>query len=122
MQDEYRAYGDIVLADFVDTYSNLTLKTLSMLKWINTYCDDADYFLKADDDVFVNIPLLVHELRNLTDHVTDHVTDNVTDHVRSAAPLWIVGNNYIIMTALFKPLHDVYIRYNFSTYDSERKL
>ncbi|XP_045506904.1 beta-1,3-galactosyltransferase 5-like isoform X2 [Colias croceus] len=52
-------YGDLVVGRFVDSYSNLTLKTLSMLEWADTYCPRAPRLLKTDDDMFINIPRLL---------------------------------------------------------------
>nr|KAG5705853.1 hypothetical protein BaRGS_030743 [Batillaria attramentaria] len=55
-------YGDIVMHDFVDSYSNLTLKTMSGLRWAVRICGHARFFLKADDDMWINIPSLLNTL------------------------------------------------------------
>jgi beta-1,3-galactosyltransferase 1 len=52
-------YKDVILGSFQDTYRNLTTKSVFMLKWISSYCANVKYGLKADDDVFVNIPNLI---------------------------------------------------------------
>jgi hypothetical protein len=52
---ESDTYGDIVQGDFLDTYHNLTFKGLMGLKWVSTYCPQAKFTIKADDDAFVNI-------------------------------------------------------------------
>ncbi|CAH2098543.1 unnamed protein product [Euphydryas editha] len=52
-------YGDLVVGRSVDSYSNLTLKTLSMLEWADTYCPRAPRLLKTDDDMFINVPRLL---------------------------------------------------------------
>lgn len=62
VEEEAAARGDILQAAFVDTYRNLTLKTLSGLNWADKHCRMARYILKTDDDVFVNVPELVSEL------------------------------------------------------------
>ncbi|KAB7505308.1 Beta-1,3-galactosyltransferase 5 [Armadillidium nasatum] len=56
---ENERYGDIIEANFVDHYSNLTLKTVAMLEWAKTYCSEAPFVLKTDDDMFINVPLLL---------------------------------------------------------------
>lgn len=56
---ENRVHGDIIVGNFIDTYRNLTLKSISVLKWMSSFCGNAKYGLKADDDVFVNIPNLI---------------------------------------------------------------
>jgi hypothetical protein len=65
---ESELWGDVLVTDFVDSYTNLTLKVLSGLNWALAACPSAKYFLKADDDVFVNLPLLLafltHQHRN----------------------------------------------------------
>ena len=52
---EFAVYGDLVIGNFMDSYNNLTLKSITALKWISTYCTNAKQAIKADDDVFVNI-------------------------------------------------------------------
>ncbi|GAB6023014.1 hypothetical protein CHUAL_007104 [Chamberlinius hualienensis] len=58
-------YGDIIQEDFMDTYKNLTLKTVMLLKWANTFCTEAKYIMKADDDMFVNVPNLLKYVKSL---------------------------------------------------------
>ena len=62
---ESEIYGDIVQEDFVDSYKNLTLKTLAGLKWVSTYCSNARFTLKIDDDVVVNPIMLLDFLAEL---------------------------------------------------------
>nr|DBA20446.1 TPA: hypothetical protein GDO54_017223 [Pyxicephalus adspersus] len=47
-------HGDIIQANFTDSYRNLTLKTLTGLVWALQKCQGAQFLLKTDDDVFVN--------------------------------------------------------------------
>ena len=63
IQKEFIVHGDIIQEDFKDDYHNLTYKGISALKWISTYCSQAKYVFKSDDDTFVNIFLLVDLLR-----------------------------------------------------------
>lgn len=66
--EENNLYQDIILANFVDSYNNLTLKTTSILEWVDNYCNQARFVLKTDDDMFINIPKLL-------DFVTKHWKD-----------------------------------------------
>lgn len=59
LQREQDMYGDIVRANFLDSYFNLTLKTISTLEWVDTYCSEVRFVLKTDDDMFINVPRLV---------------------------------------------------------------
>ncbi|EEB10620.1 beta-1,3-galactosyltransferase, putative [Pediculus humanus corporis] len=56
IKDENSLYEDIILGSFIDSYNNLTLKTTSMLEWVDNYCNKAKFVLKTDDDMFINIP------------------------------------------------------------------
>ena len=38
-----------------DTYNNLTLKTLAAFDWMLTFCPQAEYLLKTDDDMFIQV-------------------------------------------------------------------
>ena len=51
---ESEAHGDILQERFEDSYYNLTIKTMLLLKWYNQNCNHVPYLLKADDDVFLN--------------------------------------------------------------------
>jgi len=66
INQEAERFRDIVRADFVDSYANLTLKSLAMLRWVSTHCATVRFILKCDDDVIINTPLL---LRDLNDNV-----------------------------------------------------
>lgn len=57
---ESQNYSDIIQERFIDSYNNLTLKSIQMLKITSTYClNTTNYLLKVDDDVYVNVPTLV---------------------------------------------------------------
>ncbi len=54
VKEEQRIHGDVVQEDFLDTYRNLTLKTIMGLRWTSLYCSNAKFVLKIDDDVILN--------------------------------------------------------------------
>ena len=54
VKQEMKIHGDIVQENFLDSYRNLTLKTLMGLRWSSTYCSNAKFILKIDDDVIMN--------------------------------------------------------------------
>ena len=59
--DEVNKYKDILLGNFYENFYNLSLKVDISLEWSYKHCS-FDYLLKADDDVFVNLPLLFSRL------------------------------------------------------------
>lgn len=67
-QKEIDLYGDIIIANFKDTYRNLTLKALYMVEWTSRYCSNARFFMKTDDDVFLNVPLVLDFIAKIQVH------------------------------------------------------
>lgn len=61
--NESQKYTDIIQQEFLDTYNNLTLKSVMLLKWVNQHCTSAKYVMKTDDDMFVNLPNLFRLLK-----------------------------------------------------------
>ncbi|XP_053160655.1 beta-1,3-galactosyltransferase 5-like [Hemicordylus capensis] len=65
---ESMKYKDIIQKDFIDTYYNLTLKTMMGIEWIHKFCPQSSFVMKTDSDMFVNTyyltELLVKRNRN----------------------------------------------------------
>lgn len=55
---------DIAQGNSLDTYRNLTYKTIMCLKYAKCHCKNAKYVLKVDDDLFVNVPQMISFLEN----------------------------------------------------------
>ena len=51
---EIESFADVILGDFMDSYSNLTLKHLFGLSWVHAYCSTLDFLVKADDDILIH--------------------------------------------------------------------
>ena len=51
VKKENDLYGDIIQGDFIDSYRNLSFKSITAWKWISMYCQNANFVLKIDDDV-----------------------------------------------------------------------
>lgn len=62
IRNESVAYNDILMIDTLDNYKNLLYKHLSLINWLNDYCESALFVVKLDDDVFVNIKSLSKHL------------------------------------------------------------
>ena len=59
---ESETHGDILQERFEDSYLNLTIKTMLLLKYYNQNCSHIPYMLKADDDVFLNTKNLYRQV------------------------------------------------------------
>ena len=61
---EQQKYNDLIQGNFIDSYRNLSYKSLIAWKWIKNNCNNASYVFKLDDDVFLNIFKLKQILNN----------------------------------------------------------
>nr|XP_008121939.1 PREDICTED: putative UDP-GlcNAc:betaGal beta-1,3-N-acetylglucosaminyltransferase LOC100288842 [Anolis carolinensis] len=62
---EMETHPDLIQGVFPDAPENQTLKTFIAVEWIVTFCSQARFVLKIDEEVFVNVPALVEYLLNL---------------------------------------------------------
>ncbi|KAJ6669400.1 hypothetical protein lerEdw1_008209 [Lerista edwardsae] len=92
VEDESFLYGDVIRQDFLDTYYNLTLKTIMAFRWVTEFCPNARYVMKTDSDVFINTGNLVKFLLNSNtseNFMTGYVfTNNYSDR-------WFLSKVYI---------------------------
>ncbi|KAL3885532.1 hypothetical protein ACJMK2_025584 [Sinanodonta woodiana] len=58
IRNEQEQYHDLLMANFTDSYANLTYKTMMGLKWAVDNCPLAQFIMKTDDDMYVNTELL----------------------------------------------------------------
>jgi len=60
--EESHKYNDLIQEGFLDSYANLTVKSVMLLKWFSQTCDSGprgpQYVLKTDDDMYINLPKL----------------------------------------------------------------
>lgn len=110
IKDEHEQYKDILEGDFMESYTNLTLKILFGLNWINKFCDSAQYVLKADDDTLIILPNLLRFLSQtrLKTRIIGHIVEgeevkrkgrwkvdsNLYPH--KIYPPYVFGNSYVI--------------------------
>ncbi|XP_030059689.1 beta-1,3-galactosyltransferase 5 isoform X2 [Microcaecilia unicolor] len=47
-------YKDIIQKNFIDSYNNLTLKTLMGIDWVHHFCPQSSFVMKTDTDMFIN--------------------------------------------------------------------
>ena len=58
VKKESEKYGDIIFGEIYEDFFHLTFKVQMGFEWAVRYCN-FDFLLKADDDIFVNIPQLL---------------------------------------------------------------
>lgn len=137
LKKESLAYKDIVQMDFLDSYYNLTIKTMMIMNWVANYCRSAQYAMKIDSDIFLNVPYLVDYLQNKAKHnfitgsvITDgrprrnpnskwHLSEEI--YPENLFPPYVSGAGYVFSVDLAKkismaskfvrpiPMEDVYI-------------
>ncbi|XP_073507048.1 beta-1,3-galactosyltransferase 2-like [Phyllobates terribilis] len=126
LEEESRIFGDIVQQDFMDTYYNLTLKTLMGMEWVIKFCPSASYVIKIDSDMFLNVDYLIHnflypDLPVRTNFFTGDIFKNAVPF-RIKASKWYVpkevypndtyptyckGSGYVFSADLAKKIYDV---------------
>ena len=120
IREELLHHDDIIQGDFIDSYQNMTLKSLLGLKIVKDMCPGVTYLLKSDDDVFVNIPFLLHRLDKnpLTrgimgarvGHAAPWRTGKWAVTYRQFPfdffPPYIHGSSYVISSDIIGPLYD----------------
>lgn len=88
---ESKEHGDLIQSSFLDCYKNLTIKTMVMLEWLDSYCSNASYAMKIDSDIFLNLPNLVNMLSNSpkTNYMTGQVERDAVVH-RNPNSKWYI--------------------------------
>ncbi|XP_064476299.1 beta-1,3-galactosyltransferase 1-like [Ornithodoros turicata] len=52
---EDRLFHDVIQEDFTDVYHNLPIKSVMMVRWVKEHCSNAQFVLKIDDDMLLNV-------------------------------------------------------------------
>jgi len=124
--EESDHFGDIVQVNFIDSYQNLTHKTISGIKWISQYCYNSKFAIKVDDDVVVNTYSFINYLNYLTKNNTISIKNSLFGYIfdkpyvvrdknskfyiskEEYEPdifnLYCTGSCYIITSDLMKPM------------------
>ncbi|XP_006863662.1 PREDICTED: UDP-GlcNAc:betaGal beta-1,3-N-acetylglucosaminyltransferase 9 [Chrysochloris asiatica] len=94
---ESRAYADILLWAFDDTFFNLTLKEIHFLTWASAFCPDVRFVFKGDADVFVHVVNLL-EFLTPRDPSQDLLAGDV---IMQARPIRARDSKYYIPEAVY---------------------
>ena len=73
---ESKTFHDVLQENFIDSYENLTYKTIMGFKWASLQCQSAKFVLKTDDDMFVNIPAVLNIARTNANLLKTHIVGN----------------------------------------------
>ena len=87
IRNESRVYKDIIQEDFIESYSNLTYKTVMAWKWSIEYCPNTEYVMITNDELFIDIEKAVFFL------LSDLARGNVDNHFAICYP---IGNGPVI--------------------------
>ncbi|KAM4749178.1 beta-1,3-galactosyltransferase 2-like [Rhinophrynus dorsalis] len=99
MKEENDIYGDIVQQDFMDTYNNLTIKTLMGMEWVMKFCPDASYVMKIDSDMFLNVDYLVHHVLQPGEPIRKNY---FTGHIISySTPIRFKGSKWYVSREIY---------------------
>ena len=55
IKNESDSHQDIVQGNFLDSYKNLTYKTVMGHMWVSRFCAQAEFVMKADDDIYLDL-------------------------------------------------------------------
>ena len=75
VRQEWETYGDIVQGVFHDSYHNLTYKNIFGLLWVSNFCEQAEFVVKTDDDMYVDM----YEVFPLTNRYKNHTVWHVSN-------------------------------------------
>ncbi|KAH9503027.1 Beta-1,3-galactosyltransferase 5 [Bulinus truncatus] len=119
---EAKIFGDILQEDYIDSYYNLTLKSISVIRWVSLYCANSKFLLKSDDDMYINVPLLHQTLQTISGSkfIVGYVVHNgrpdrlntskwfvsTSEYNKTLYPTYITGPAYAMTTQAAKLLYD----------------
>ncbi|XP_041379522.1 beta-1,3-galactosyltransferase 1-like [Gigantopelta aegis] len=94
VEEENDVHHDIIKESFVDSYQNLTYKTIMGFKWVTNFCSKARFVMKTDDDMYVNLPHLVPVLVKEETTLQSSVSGTcaiVAEPIRDARSKWFAS-------------------------------
>lgn len=80
LRRESRQYRDLVQSDFLDSYRNLTIKTMMTLEWLAANCPGTSYVMKVDSDMFLHVKNLMRLLLDSSTAKRNYMTGLVWWH------------------------------------------
>ncbi|CAJ0607943.1 unnamed protein product [Cylicocyclus nassatus] len=65
LEEELNLFGDILQGDYLESYNNLSLKTLSALRYAAVAYPTVEAIMKIDDDVAWNVPKVANYIKQI---------------------------------------------------------
>lgn len=99
IETEFKTFGDLLQGDFIDAYRNLTHKGVMAYKWMSERCRNAQFILKVDDDITVNMYKLFTEVlpkyKGKTKQILcNHIHPGTMPIIRNKKSKWYVSENH----------------------------
>lgn len=107
LEVEALLFDDIIIEDFVDSYINLTIKVAFAMKHFLRHFNSSSYFLKLDDDVYLNLDnlkRLIHDDSLPKDAIYGHAVEYLKPHRNKRSKLYIPY--WLYQEDSFSPYHD----------------
>ena len=112
VMEENDQFGDIVLAEFLDSRNNLTHKGVMALEWMNKHCNSARYYVKVDMDVLLNIFVLKNSIDTYLQKAKRSFLCRIWWNMASF-PVYCSGPTWIFTADLLRPLYLASFRVRF---------
>lgn len=97
LKQEQYFHHDLVQGTFLDSYKNLTHKSVLGLRWVTENCPGVKFIIRVDDDVFVNtfklIELLDKKYANVTREMIGKVFPTGHGIIQRSSGKWKVDND-----------------------------
>lgn len=74
IHQENERHQDLLQSNFIDSYRNLTIKTMVMLEWLRDHCPQAYYAAKVDADMLLNVVALMQMLLSPSGYHSNYIT------------------------------------------------
>lgn len=87
---EQSIYHDIVQVRLPQQYILSTYRDMAILHWTETYCANASFTIKTDDDIFLNTFLLANVLQRLMANISNVPPPSTCQSTSHADPLAVI--------------------------------
>ena len=104
LKHEAEQFQDLAVSSVTDIYDHLSLKTLTAFSWHQRFCPGAEFLVKVDDDVFLQIDRLHRLLKGVKNNPAMEMTRGklILGNVASGwKPGRLKGHKYYVPEAVY---------------------